>query len=254
MKKGRFSREEMDFMMANASSMSIEDLSEKMDRDPVSVEAWVKKKVRVQVSEEESAIFDLKERPYWKEICLQFSKSELELFAYHWSRIVSQFRDDVTPTEELQVVDLIKLELLMNRCLKMNRSGMEQIESLERLILIERGREIQDQDRDLILVTERQVSSLRGSQESMNRDYRDMQVKKNAMKENFKDWIVHLMKNPSVTKGYGEDMEKMRLAMEAEKERLTKPHEFTDGAIDQPFLTPETAISKYATTTQEDKE
>jgi hypothetical protein len=151
----------------------------------------------------------------------------------------------------------------MNRSLKMNRSGMEQIESLERLILIERGRPMQDQDRDLILTTERQVSSLRGSQESMNRDYRDMQVKKNGMlkemratreqrvkkledsKENFKDWVVHLMKNPSVTKGYGEEMEKMRLAMEAEKSRLTQPHEFTDGVIDQPFLTPETAISKY---------
>jgi len=263
MKKGRFAKAEMDFMMANASSMSNKALALKMDRDPVSVEAWVKKRVRVQVTEEESAIFDLKDRPYWKEICLQFSKSELELFVYHWSRIVSQFRDDVTSTEEMQVVDLIKLELLMNRSLKMNRSGMEQIESLERLILIERGRELQDQDRDMILVTERQVSSLRGSQESMNRDYRDMQVKKNGMlkemratreqrvkkledsKENFKDWIVHLMKNPAVTKGYGEDMEKMKLAMEAEKERLTQPHEFTDGVIDQPFLTPETAMAKY---------
>jgi hypothetical protein len=42
MKKGRFSKDEMEYMMANASSMSNDALAEKMDRDPVSVEAWVK--------------------------------------------------------------------------------------------------------------------------------------------------------------------------------------------------------------------
>jgi len=261
MKKGRFSREEMDYMLENATSQTVDEIATHLDRDPLSVENFVKRKVRLQVSEEESAVFDLKERPYWYEITQQFAQSELDLFVYHWSRIVSQFRDDVTPTEELQVVDLIKLELLMNRCLKMNRSGMEQIELLERLVLIERHQDISQQDRELIMNSERQISSLRASQESMNRDYRDMQVKKNGMlkemratreqrvkkledsKENFKDWILYLIKNPEIIKEYGVDMEKMRLAMNKERERLSQPHEFTDGFVDQPFLTPESAKS-----------
>lgn len=260
MRKGRFSKEDMEYMTENATKHSVEEIARVLDRDPQTVENYIKQKVRIQVTDEESAVFDLKERPYWKEIMQQFSQSELDLFTYHWSRIVSQFRDDVTPTEELQIVDLIKLELLMNRCLKMNRSGMEQIETLERLIQMERQREFEDQDRDLILNSERQVSSLRASQESMNRDYRDMQVKKNGMlkemratreqrvkkledsKQNFKDWVMHLMKNPDVTKGYGTEMEKMRHAMDKERERLSEPHEYTDGMTDQPFLTPETAI------------
>jgi hypothetical protein len=42
-------------------------------------------------------------------------------------------------------------------------------------------------------------------------------------------------------KDYGIEMEKMRLAMEKEKERLSAFHKYDDGIIDQPFLTPDTA-------------
>jgi hypothetical protein len=39
-------------------------------------------------------------------------------------------------------------------------------------------------------------------------------------------------------------MEKMRLAMEAEKERLSEYLTYEDGQVDQPFLTPETTKEK----------
>jgi hypothetical protein len=42
----------------------------------------------------------------------------------------------------------------------------------------------------------------------------------------------------------GLDMEKMRLAAEAEKERLSQYHTYEDDAVDQPFLTPETLIQE----------
>ena len=37
------------------------------------------------------------------------------------------------------------------------------------------------------------------------------------------------------------DIEKMRLSAEQEKTRLSEYHQYEDGGIDQPFLTPETA-------------
>jgi hypothetical protein len=39
-------------------------------------------------------------------------------------------------------------------------------------------------------------------------------------------------------------MEKMRLATEAEKERLSDYIQYEDGIVDQPFLTPETTKEK----------
>jgi hypothetical protein len=41
-------------------------------------------------------------------------------------------------------------------------------------------------------------------------------------------------------KKYGIEMEKMRLAMKKEGERLSAFHQYEDGTIDQPFLTPDT--------------
>ena len=197
-------------------------------------------------------------RPYWSELQQQFTEEELKLFQYHWARIISQFKDDVIPTEELQVVDLIKLELLMNRALKHNKENIEQIAALDALIALERQRDPDQIDKDSIFNMERQVASLKASTESLNKDYRELQTKKNSMlkemkatreqrvkrledsKQNFTSWMAYLVTNPDVASAYGLEMEKMRLAMEKEKERLSGFHKYTDEAVDQPFLTPET--------------
>ena len=162
------------------------------------------------------------------------------------------------PTEELQVVDVIKLELLMNRGLKQNKSNIDQITAFEELVRTERATDPDQQDRDFILNLERQIASLRAAQESLNRDYRDLQTKKSAMlkemkgtreqrikrledsKQSFVGWVTHLMQNPNLTQQYGLEMEKMRLAMEKEKGRLSNFHQYEDGQVDQPFLTNET--------------
>jgi chromosome segregation ATPase len=156
------------------------------------------------------------------------------------------------------VVDVIKLELLMNRCLKQNKENIDQINAFDGLIQTERQTDAEHQDKDAIFNLERQIASLRAAQESMNRDYRDLQTKKSSMlkemkgtreqrikrledsKQTFTGWVAHLMQNPSITRQYGAEMEKMRLSMEKEKERLSAFHKYEDGQVDQPFLTPDT--------------
>ena len=258
MKKGRFSLEEMDFIKDNYQNKSPVEIGKDLDRDPESIELYIKRKFKVGVSSLEEAAFELEDRPYWSELGLQFTIDELKLFKYHWVRIINQFKDDVIPTEELQVVDLIKLELLMNRCLKNNKGSIEQISSLETLMQLERGRDPDQQDRDLIFNMERQIASCRASQESMNRDYRELQAKKNSMlkemratreqrvkrledsKQSLTGWMIYLMTHPEETRKYGLEMEKMKLAMNGEKDRLSQLHQYEDGGIDQPFLTPDT--------------
>jgi len=259
MRKGRLSKKEVRYITDHANTMSVDNIAAELNRDPSSIEAFIKRKLRLGLSEEEEMEFSLEDRPYWSELRQQFTESELELFKYHWSRIISQFKDDVFPTEELQVVDAIKLELLMNRSLKQNKENIDQINSLEKMVQEEKNRSEEDRDRDFILNLERQAAALRAAQESLNRDYRDLQTKKNAMlkemkgtreqrikeledsRQTFIGWIAHLMKNPDLTKQYGIEMEKMRLAMENEKQRLSAYHKYSDGQVDQPFLTPETA-------------
>ena len=258
MKKGRFSKEEIQYIEEHLKTESYTDIALHLDRDPESVQKFIKKKFGKGASAEEIAAFDLENRAYWPEIKNQFTDDELKLFRYHWSRIISQFRDDVIPTEELQVVDLIKLELLMNRCLKFNKDNIQQISALEALIAEERARDPDQQNVDQIFNMERQVSSLKASQESLNKDYRELQTKKNSMlkemkatreqrvkrledsKQSLTGWIAFLMTNPDVTKKYGIEMEKMKLAMEKERERLSDYHQYQDGMVDQPFLNSDT--------------
>ena len=102
------------------------------------------------------------------------------------------------------------------------------------------------------------MASLRASQESLNKDYRELQTKKNSMlkemkatreqrvkrledsKQNFNSWLSYLISNPEIVKSYGVEMEKMRLAMNQERDRLSEYHKYQDGEVDQPFLTSDT--------------
>lgn len=258
MKKGRISKEEEYYIESNIGRLSIEDISRNLDRDPESVGAFVKRKFGLGASPEETAAYDLANRPYWKELEGQFTAGELELFKYHWSRIVSQFKDDVVPTEELQVVDLIKLELLMNRCLKQNKDSIEQIRVYEEMLSDERNLDKDQRDKEAIFSIQTQINSLKASQESLNRDYRELQAKKSLMlkemkatreqrvkrledsKQTFTGWITYLMSNPDKLREYGVQMEKMKLATAKEKERLAGYHKYEDGEVDRPLLTPET--------------
>ena len=258
MKRGRLSNDEARYITDNAKNISVEEIAANLERDPTTIENFIKKNLKIGLSEFEQAAYDLEDRPYWIELRQQFSQDELELFKYHWGRIISQFKDDVFPTEELQVVDVIKLELLMNRGLKQNKSNIDQITAFEELVRTERATDPDQQDRDYILNLERQIASLRAALESLNRDYRDLQTKKSAMlkemkgtreqrikrledsKQSFVGWVTHLMQNPTLTQQYGLEMEKMRLAMEKEKGRLSNFHQYEDGQVDQPFLTPDT--------------
>ena len=263
MRKGRFSKKEIAYIKNNCETLSHSQLAKELDRDPDSVGSFIKSKLGKSSSpNEERAVqaeYDLKNRPYWKDLKEQFSASELEMIVFHWGRMIGQFRDDVLPTEELQVLDTIKLEILMNRALKEQQKGMKDVEALEVLVTDEKRKDIEYQDRDLIFNIERQIAVLRSAQETLNRDYKDLGQKKSAMlrdmkatreqrikrlegsKETFVGWIKRLIEDPDYNREIGSGMEKMRLSAEQEKTRLSEYHQYEDGGIDQPFLTPETA-------------
>ena len=258
MKTGRISKDEERTITRLINSMTVEDIASQLGRNVTSVENFIKRKLKVGLSKIEAAAYSLEDRPYWRELESQFTTDELELFKYHWARIISQFKDDVFPTEELQVVDVIKLEILMNRCLKCNKDNIEQINTYDHMVRDERSRDKDQQDHDYIINLERQIASLRASQESLNRDYRELQAKKGSMlkemkgtreqrikrledsKQSFTSWVASMMQDPERMKQYGIEMEKMRSAMSNEKERLGNFHQYDDGTVDQPFLTPDT--------------
>ena len=264
MKKGRFSKEEMEFIEANAEVLSPESIAQKLDRDPESIHDWIKKNVGFSKKQKKEAAVanELKEKPYYRELSGQFSSEELEMFEFHFKKMWSQFKDDVFHTEEMQIIDTIKLEILMNRILKSQRDNQQEIILAERLVRDEKARDKDQRDMDLVINLERQVAIMRASQETLSKDYKDLQARKATMlkdlkgtreqrvkaiedsKLTFASLVKKIATDPQFRNKIGVDMEKMRLAMENEKERLSEYMQYNDGQVDQPFLTPDTAKEK----------
>jgi len=264
MKKGRFSTEDMQFIEANAEVLSPEEIASQLDRDPESIRDWIKKNVGFSPKQKKEAAVanELKSKPYYRELSNQFSPEELEMFEFHFKKMWSQFKDDVFHTEEMQIIDTIKLEILMNRILKSRGENQDEISIAETLVREEKGRDKDQRDMDLIVNLERQIAVLRASTETLSKDYKDLQARKATMlkdlkgtreqrvkaiedsKLTFASLVKKIATDPQFRNRIGIDMEKMRLAMENEKERLSEYAQYDDGQVDQPFLTPDTVKEK----------
>jgi len=260
MKKGRFSTTEMEFIEANAEVLSPESIAQTLDRDPDSIREWISKKIGFSTKQKKEAAVanELKTKPYYRELNQQFSADELEMFEFHFKKMWSQFKDDVFHTEEMQIIDTIKLEILMNRILKSQQETTEQIKAYEGLVQAEKAVDRDQRDVEYIMQLERQVAVLRASQETLSKDYKDLQTRKATMlkdlkgtreqrikaiedsKQTFASLVKQIATDEQFRLNIGRDMEKMRLAMINEKERLSEYHSYLDGAVDRPFLTPDT--------------
>ena len=263
MKTGRLSKTEWHFIEVNADKMTADEIAKALDRDPDPIVKHLQKIGKSgdnKKSFEIQAQYDIKSRPYWKELKLQFSEEELELFLYHWSQIVAQFRKDIQPTEELQVIDLIRFEILMNRALKEQQESMERVRILQAELDLEKTRDSDQQDKEMIYNIDRQIASFRAAKESLSREFKDLQTKKAGLYRDLKatreqriqklennkqtlSSLVHkILRDPEFYENEGKELEKMRLAMMSEQQRLADYYKYDDGTIDRPLLNSETVF------------
>lgn len=260
MRTGRLDLNEQSYIREHVKDMSYENIATVLDREPKSILLWIKKNIGINASDrkEVEAFNELKEKAYWHDLESQFSEDELEMFVFHWKKMWSQFREDVFHTEEIQIVDTIKLEILMNRSLKAQNENVKAISNMEQIIIEESSKPGDEVDHDLVMNLQRQGAVLRAAQEALSRDYKDLQTKKSAMikdlkgtreqrikaiedsKTTFASLIKKIILDSDFRRNAGTDMEKMRLAMDVERTRLSEAHTYEDGITDQPFLTPET--------------
>jgi hypothetical protein len=260
-KSGPWSKAEKHFIAEKCSTMTAQDIAATLRRNPDVVSNYILENHASSFMETaRSAEYDIKRSPVWNDLAKQFSKEELNMFLFHWGRIISQFRDDVYPTEEMQVIDTIKLEILMNRCLSQQQKCMAQIKDLETILIAERAEEV----KNVVEIgnMERQIGILRAAQESLNSDFKDMLKRKNDLlagmkatrdariktlesnKHNFLSIIRRIVEDKPFRVRLGIDLEKHRLATEVEYRRLSDYYEFEDGTVDQPLLTPDNVLDE----------
>ena len=138
LKQGRFTREEIaDIEQLVKDGMNPTDIATKLNR---SIKSILERVSFIDANK----VLDIRETEQWPVLKGQFSKEEQEMFIYHWKEIIAQFRDDVPHTEKMQISDLIKVDIIMNRLLTQERQQKLDIEELRNLAQIEKEKEYGD--------------------------------------------------------------------------------------------------------------
>lgn len=258
------SKIEIQYIRDNAHIMKYTEIAKKLERDPEAIKRWIEKNLdyKTRLSEKgmpvQHASSSCREKSFWSTLKQQFEEHELDAFEYHWNQIYTQFKkDDILPTEELQIVDLIKYQIMMDRNLIEQQKILSYIRKLNEDI--DKEKQLGDNaDKGEINLLEAQVLAYQSSGNSLSKEYRDMQDKKDKLfnslkatradrvkkvessRESFGAWMAEIVNDSEKRRALGKEIERFRLSMIDEKVRLAAYHKYEDGNIDQPLLNHQT--------------
>jgi hypothetical protein len=263
--KGRFTIEEMDVIQSmRGNGSTLEEISKKINRDPVSVDKWIESNIG-KTDEQKDEIElknELRETPYYRELQRQFDNSDIEIFEMHWQRLWKQFKNDVFHTEEMQILDLCKIEVLMNKIRRDSKSDERRRDELMRTLSdISATTPMDDGEvrerAERIANLNRQLDSISQATSMREREFKDYLKEKNNMLktlkgtrdqrikdiESNKDTWPGMLRKINSDPNFREEMKEMwsKIAIATEKKRieLTQPIEYEDGTVDSPLLRPE---------------
>ncbi len=209
---------------------------------------------------------ELEMRPEWAGFKEQFSKKELDHFKYRYVQLMGQFRDDILPTEEIQVYQVITLDILIQRTLREQKTAVEAMERLS--VSIEGGHKALEgvTDRAARKEKEQEIGALEGQYRGLSDTIRILAsrhesylMRQSAILKDIKgtrDQRVKIFENSKQSflgylRAIGEEdfREKegriaglMKAAAEKKAGELARPHTYADGSIDRPLLTPESVL------------
>lgn len=259
-KSGPWSESDKLFIQENCELLHYEEIAAHLGKNAKRVKEYIRDILSKPIgsSFETNKDYSIKQSPIWKDLKKQFTDDELKMFLYQWLQMITQFKEDVLPTEEMQIVDCVKLAILMNRMLMQQQKNMNEIAELETAIMTEKKKPIAEQNQLQLDIKGQELTLRRIAQKDIAKDYLDTQKQKNSMftqmkgtrqdrikhlessKESFLGWVKQIFTNPALRKKCGVEMEKMRLAMKKEEQRLSELHMYSDNQLDFPLLNSET--------------
>ncbi len=265
--KGRFTKEECQYIVDTCNQLSAKEIATKLNRDPISIEKFLESKAKMVAKQQHDGEAnkikeDLRLEVFWLPILEQFSSKEVESFENYYCELTKSFNNDITYPEKIQLVSLIKLQLLIDRNLyerNMARKELEKIREAQEEFFEEKGHgpymDPQDQLRSQSL--DQQIRTCEAAYNSRSNEFKimheqhkqhmkDLKITRDqrieVLKNSKKNW-VDLMKsimNEEVREREGRDATLMNMAANKELERLSGLHKYADGMIDQPILSADT--------------
>ena len=267
-KRGQLALEEQEFIRDNIDSLSIEQIAEALNRTVKPVQRYVtESKIGLKSKDEQENDTTLRQKlhakTFWVEIEKQFDKStgELQYFEDTWIGLVKQFREDVLPAEELQIKQFITIDILINRSMKERKRHIADTEKLQEEV--DREYKLPEDVRDgpKLANLETQLSFARNSIANYTNEYtkllneqqkisKDLKATREQRIKRIEDgkssWIglIRMLEDEEIREKEGREMEIMNMSVEQQIKKLSEYHEYQDGEVDTPLLTPETVQDK----------
>jgi hypothetical protein len=177
-----------------------------------------------------------------------------------------QFKNDVYATEETQIFQFIKMEILMNRNLIGAKRSNEDMKRLEKVIddIYAKYKDFakaSDADKAIVALTESQLLTAKASKQAQTSEFVKLQDKQSDIMKSLKatrdqrikdlekegDTFLGLIKKFMHDKWREKEGKQLSLvnaaAMKAKTE-LGKQHKYIDGQYDSPILSAETIDSE----------
>jgi hypothetical protein len=257
-KKGRFTRDEQEFINTNHVHMTVKEMSVRLNRDTRSINNYIARnglRLMGTVAHKDYAEESLLKSEHWALIEERYSKPEQVMVKKHFSEIVGQFQNDVPYTELLQILDYIHLEVEIHRNAvqkraildavirlnsqlnKVSSSDVERADELEQLIIAKENalHHIEKSIKDFLQEKQKLASALKGT-----REHRITRIENS--KKTLSGMFADLVSSPEKMRAVGIELERHRLATDAQYDVvMSNLHEYADGQTDPPILNADTA-------------
>lgn len=259
-KRGQLSLDEERFIRDNIELLSINDIAQSLNRSPAPIKRYIQENsLLINKDHNETIRKKLYLKTFWSEILRQFDKEsgELEYFENTWVNLIQQFREDVLPAEELQIKQFITIDILINRSMKERKRHITETEKLQKLVDKEYEKPENQRDIPKLANMETQLSFARNSIANYTNEYakllseqqkigKDLKATREQRIKRIEDgkssWVglIRMLEDEQIREKEGKEMTILKMATDLAKNNLENYHNYQDGLVDKPFLTPDT--------------
>jgi hypothetical protein len=261
-KRGKLSKAEEKYIKENCFDLGLQEIADAINRTVEPVKKYLERanlKGR-ETTDYEHLVATLRSRPYYIEIRKQLlDEDEVMYFENQWIEFFRQFQEDVTHSEEMQIIEVVRCEFLINRSMKDRKEIMQNIVVLENLINDEMAKDKDERDVTSVALFQQQLGSMIGAKSSYINEYEKLVTKKERyLKDlkgtreqrkkvaddattNFSQWLRIASKLANKEKE-GFDMEVQAIAADKARASLAEFHQYEDGEVDQPLLNMDTLL------------
>jgi hypothetical protein len=251
----------MEFIRNNCAKLAVKEIADKLNRKEEPIAKFIQKNNLTTVNQtggEDQRQFlrnRLERRYYWPGTKAQLINNkhinEVEMFINKWIDMVIQFKEDVLPTEEEQIKELILLSIQLDRVRIKEALNLQKIADLEAKLEIEyalTNPDIAKIDRWTNELTLANASSescgvqIKNINNDLNKLYKDLKAtrdmrfsKVDSGSKTFQN-LIRKIQDEKEREQMAREIELMRMATEKKRIELYDYHKYGDGMIDRPIL------------------